>query len=185
MRANSKLCWRAFSQLEIGDTWLQITRGPTNFFRSYGHKLHWSKNVSEVTILITPNFLGSQSSQQAEENILFFVSIRSCSRLCLLRSKMPYLHYENHAMYKDMAKVVSDLPEQSSHITDRVVCSYLQAEYPLHPRRTLDQFYYNPLDTQQRDDDQVVYRYTRSISEPKMMMVDQLWLWLLNDGSEY
>ena len=54
---------------------------------------------------------------------------------------------------------------------------------PLQLRRTLDQYYYTHLATTlDRDSDQVVYRYTSRTGEPKMFMVDQLWLWILNDG---
>lgn len=55
---------------------------------------------------------------------------------------------------------------------------------PLQLRRTLDQYYYTHLaNTSDRDGDQVVLRYTQQTSpEPKIFMVDQLWLWVLNDG---
>jgi hypothetical protein len=54
---------------------------------------------------------------------------------------------------------------------------------PLQLRRTLDQYFYTHLaSTSDRDNDQVVYRYTRRNPEPKMFMVDQLWLWILNEG---
>ena len=54
---------------------------------------------------------------------------------------------------------------------------------PLQPRRTLDQYFYTHLEsTSQRDADQVVYRYTLGTSEAKIFMVDQLWLWILNEG---
>jgi Mg2+ and Co2+ transporter CorA len=51
----------------------------------------------------------------------------------------------------------------------------------LHPRRSLDQFFYSSLlDTRQRDADQVVSKCTRdSRGGAKMVMVDQLWLWLV------
>ena len=62
----------------------------------------------------------------------------------------------------------------------------------LHPRRTLDQYYYYMLkDTESRDNDQVVYRWvTEDISETPdtmdahVIMVDQLWLWIINDGGK-
>lgn len=53
---------------------------------------------------------------------------------------------------------------------------------PLQPRRTLDQYFYSHLDnTAHRDKDQVVYRYTKD-EEPKIFMVDQMWLWIINGG---
>jgi hypothetical protein len=56
---------------------------------------------------------------------------------------------------------------------------------PLQLRRTLDQYFYTHLwSTYERDTDQVVLRYTAADPgmEPKIFMVDQLWLWILNGG---
>lgn len=53
---------------------------------------------------------------------------------------------------------------------------------PFQPRRTLDQYFYSHLDnTAHRDRDQVVYRWTQS-DRPKIFMVDQMWLWIINGG---
>lgn len=51
----------------------------------------------------------------------------------------------------------------------------------LHPRRTLDQFFYSSLpETSARDQDQVLSKNTeRSRGGKKMVMVDQLWLWVI------
>jgi hypothetical protein len=81
--------------------------------------------------------------------------------------------------------------------------AYLHHDPPFHPRRTLDQSYYWTLKTtKKRDRDQVVYRGTAPKKEfrhdgahvksgceqclsdirkvPRVVMVDQLWLWILN-----
>lgn len=59
-------------------------------------------------------------------------------------------------------------------------------QIPFQPRQSLDQYYYSQLEnTSARDKDQVVYRYTnnpRNSTEPKIFMVDQLWMWLINGG---
>lgn len=61
------------------------------------------------------------------------------------------------------------------------------SEPPLHIRRTLDQSHFlNLKDTSHRDQDQVVYRATKlPWYEPgnlaRVVMVDQLWMWLLDD----
>jgi hypothetical protein len=75
----------------------------------------------------------------------------------------------------------------------------------LHPRRTLDQFYYYMLeDTEERDENQVIQRWANGQYQPDrrpglgmqkapsrpryaegpthVMMADQLWLWILNDS---
>lgn len=84
-----------------------------------------------------------------------------------------------------------------------VVESYLQSERPIHCRRTLDQYRYYMLETtESRDRDQVVYKWARNrqyrnkdtgsvgvlggkvfeAGNRPVIMVDQLWLWILPDG---
>ncbi|KAI0159824.1 hypothetical protein GGR57DRAFT_438740 [Xylariaceae sp. FL1272] len=68
---------------------------------------------------------------------------------------------------------------------------YFRQDFPMESaalqiRRTLDQYFYAHYDTEIRDQDQVVYRYFRDVlhsEEPKMFMVDQLWLWVLGRGT--
>ena len=54
-----------------------------------------------------------------------------------------------------------------------------------HPRRSLDQFFYSKSkNTTTRDQDQVISRQTTSKDGgPKMLVVDQLWLWIICTGS--
>ena len=71
---------------------------------------------------------------------------------------------------------------------EKLLRAHLLTERPVHIRRTLDQSYYWTLkDTQIRDRDQVVYRATNKRDQnpkiPRVVMVDQLWLWIL-DGSK-
>jgi hypothetical protein len=79
--------------------------------------------------------------------------------------------------------------EQASKATEPDVVlleNYLFYEPPMHIRRTLDQFhYYTTDDTDVRDSDQVISRYLRRKSPDKpvpIVMVDQLWLWVLNNS---
>ncbi|KAM7211871.1 magnesium transport protein cora [Rhypophila decipiens] len=86
------------------------------------------------------------------------------------------------------------------HTEEQLMIKYLHADPPLHPRRTLDQSYYGALkNTGTRDRDQVVYRGTKpephdciGMAEceqcnqdirkvPRVVMVDQLWLWILDE----
>ncbi|KAK1749788.1 magnesium transport protein cora [Echria macrotheca] len=86
------------------------------------------------------------------------------------------------------------------HTEEQLMMKYLHAQPPLHPRRTLDQSYYGALkSTRARDRDQVVYRGTtpehhdcigmdacEQCNEdirkvPRIIMVDQLWLWILDE----
>jgi hypothetical protein len=99
---------------------------------------------------------------------------------------------------KDSAKVErSKLAEYLLQITkvydamdieadERILRDNLYQESPLHPRRTLDQSHYWKLpDTRARDSDQVVYRETESgtnvLRTSRVIMVDQLWLYILDD----
>jgi hypothetical protein len=74
-------------------------------------------------------------------------------------------------------------PEQSDDV------SLIEGYYEfLHPRRTLDQFYYHMLEnTETRDESQVIQRwvggkYQKVPSETYVLMADQLWLWIVNDS---
>ncbi|PVH89197.1 hypothetical protein DL98DRAFT_97495 [Cadophora sp. DSE1049] len=69
----------------------------------------------------------------------------------------------------------------------RILRDHLHKDPPLHARRTLDQSYYWKLqNTDGRDEDQVVYRETKrgkNISRTsRVIMVDQLWLYILDDS---
>lgn len=90
-----------------------------------------------------------------------------------------------------------------SYSDERVIYENLHGDPPLHPRRTLDQSYYGVLkNTQTRDRDQVVYRATTPQRHdcardedgkcaqcqedvkmvPRVIMVDQLWMWILDES---
>ncbi len=69
---------------------------------------------------------------------------------------------------------------------EKLIAAYLYNEHPLHIRRTLDQYYYYTLkDTDTRDADQVVSKEIKKRwgdDEKLVMMIDQLWLWVLDGG---
>ena len=81
---------------------------------------------------------------------------------------------------------ILDLP---CRVEEKLLRWYLIGDYlppppvPLHLRRTLDQAYYTKLDTRARDNDQVIFRYTRDVTKlgqnAMMIMVDQCWLWVV------
>jgi hypothetical protein len=118
---------------------------------------------------------------------------------------MPFLHYETDRQRKKMADAIKrfriehlshtskriptddthDLPKMMDPASrdDVLIEAYLNGSPPLHTRRTLDQFFYHGIDTTKRDVDQVVYRWCkRERLEPKIFMVDQLWMFILNNG---
>ncbi|RDW72868.1 hypothetical protein BP6252_06775 [Coleophoma cylindrospora] len=67
----------------------------------------------------------------------------------------------------------------------RLLEDFLFHDPPLHIRRTLDQFhYYMTDDTTARDSDQVITRYYQRqfpTKPPPIVMVDQLWLWIVDN----
>jgi hypothetical protein len=108
---------------------------------------------------------------------------------------MPILTYESHRQRKSLTKAIIAAGDQQNHNwrtqTELLIKGYLSlAERPLHCRRTLDQYLYYMLpSTEARDIDQVVYRWAKreyKDEEPAesrpIIMVDQLWLWVLHDG---
>lgn len=95
---------------------------------------------------------------------------------------MPFLHYETHDRRLNMSETIRKArrgvpPPRNASRDELLIYAYINQ---LHPRRTLDQFLYHGIDTTQRDNDQVVWRYCEKHRfEPKVFMVDQLWLWIL------
>ncbi|KAK0642224.1 hypothetical protein B0T16DRAFT_381461 [Cercophora newfieldiana] len=102
-----------------------------------------------------------------------------------------------------LLRAAANLAEaMAAHVEEQLMIRYLHAEPPLHPRRTLDQSYYGALkSTRARDRDQVVYRGTMPTAHecdgmdicptckedvrkvPRLVMVDQLWLWVLDEST--
>ncbi|KAL9118647.1 MAG: hypothetical protein Q9187_004805 [Circinaria calcarea] len=103
--------------------------------------------------------------------------------------EMPYLHWERQSDQSKRRRIIGEIdlvPRPWFSLPERAMYTYLQSPSPLHIRRTLDQYFHLSLkDTHTRDDDQVVNRYVRDIlryPDPPIMMVDQLWLCILDDG---
>ncbi|KAI1171269.1 hypothetical protein F4777DRAFT_65925 [Nemania sp. FL0916] len=98
---------------------------------------------------------------------------------------MPFLHYETDESRQKMSDAIRCAHERKPPIDRtskdaRLIQAYLNSTPPLHPRRTLDQFFYHGIDTSARDIDQVVYRFCHRYQiEKKVFMVDQLWLWVI------
>lgn len=84
---------------------------------------------------------------------------------------MPYLHYETdegRQKMTDSIKLIGAADEASSSNASPntlLLQAYLPGKTRIHPRRTLDQFFYHGLDTSARDRDQVVYRYCKNHGE--------------------
>nr|POE47809.1 ankyrin repeat and protein kinase domain-containing protein 1 [Quercus suber] len=119
---------------------------------------------------------------------------------------MPYIHSETVDNMRQMHRIAGEayasdngtaidlrnsdqLHELSSMSLDEVLLrAHLNRFAPsLHMRRTLDQSFYHNLNTIARDSSgQVVHRYQdkvlkKSEAHQTVLMVDQLWIWVLND----
>ncbi|KAI0878003.1 hypothetical protein GGS24DRAFT_48617 [Hypoxylon argillaceum] len=98
---------------------------------------------------------------------------------------MPFLHYETDERRRKMSNAIRCARERKQQVDppagdSLLIQAYLNSTPPLHPRRTLDQFFYHGIDTSARDVDQVVYRFCKRYGiEKKVFMVDQLWLWVI------
>ena len=75
--------------------------------------------------------------------------------------------------------------QPSRNLNEHLIRGYYQpGTLSYQPRRTLDQYGHADIETtSHRDDDQVIYRYTKNdpTTEIKIFMVDQLWLWVLGE----
>jgi hypothetical protein len=114
---------------------------------------------------------------------------------------MPYIHWETNEALVRMKKTLTRVPKsptsdmasisqtEALEVDEKLLWSYLYKSPPLHIRRTLNQFYYYTLEnTDARDEKQFVSRYFKDKfkgSEEPVLMVDQLWLWVLDDRENY
>lgn len=99
---------------------------------------------------------------------------------------MPYLHFETVERRDKMQDAIQrhgrpGLQQSPTTRDELLINAHLTSSTSLHIRRTLDQFFYPNINTRSRDQDQVVYRYQThgQWREPKIFMVDQLWMWIL------
>lgn len=118
---------------------------------------------------------------------------------------MPYLHFEIFQKQEEMSEYykhfagITNLgecstPPGSGHDTapsnERDVAllrAHLNTpDHSLHIRRTLDQSFYHHINTEARDGGQVIHRFQKYIlghnaKTSKILMVDQLWMWILGE----
>jgi hypothetical protein len=114
---------------------------------------------------------------------------------------MPYLHWERSIARHHIASIVEDAQETVRHLNrtsftakeisrlpcgpkEKMIRFQVALNAWLHLRRTLDQAYYSILkSTEARDRDQVVERYSRRTwpeeGDHRVLMVDNLWMWVL------
>ncbi|CAM1504717.1 Fc.00g023080.m01.CDS01 [Cosmosporella sp. VM-42] len=117
---------------------------------------------------------------------------------------IPYLNWDTHENFVELTNAYAATP-RFGHGTPMSVrekiqrstsSTYLSRDLPLHPRRSLDQYYYPSLrDTGARDADQTVSKWTGSQTnitengrheaapDSLIAMVDQLWIFLIDKHS--
>jgi ankyrin repeat protein len=131
---------------------------------------------------VSPSSLGHKEPTQPKNNIFIF---------------MPYLHFESSRRRQEMQEAIKRAETlrsplcralgKASTFDEMLIRAHLTSStVSLHVRRTLDQSFYHNIDTESRDQDQVVYRYQLKGKnhddpdvDPKIVMVDQLWMWIL------
>ncbi|KAK4248638.1 hypothetical protein C7999DRAFT_30872 [Corynascus novoguineensis] len=121
---------------------------------------------------------------------------------------MPIFGFEKHENRKKLTLAMREPFCPGTDETSRLIRAYFDNDrFPLHCRRTLDQFTYHMLeDTERRDNTQVMFKWTKRdqankerashhqhnlqpSSTPRrhdkgsypLLMIDQLWIWILED----
>lgn len=122
--------------------------------------------------------------------------------------QLPFLNVETSKNRKKMSKVIDQAEnvfredpstywerdnDQYDFDTDHeleespdecLIRAYLKTPKSLHVRRTLDQFHYSMLpSTEERDVDQFLLKHSSDQTRPKVVMVDQLWIWMFDGMS--
>lgn len=121
--------------------------------------------------------------------------------------KLPYMNWDIYKEYRSLARVydciqsckpLEPLQVSASHreTIEHGTSQFLNDKNyrTLHPRRTLDQFYYSSLgDTSSRDRDQTISKWTGpnvpadgrtgAVDQSLIIMVDQLWCWVVDDST--
>ena len=126
-------------------------------------------------------------------------------------AQLPYLHWESYEAWKNRQQLISEMkktkddepyrslpgskhvPEIYTKRSEALLHKFLLntdplEPPPLHDRRTLEQsYFYNLRNVAHRDSDQIIGQSTKKREEKqpgqsrKMMMVDQLWMWVVDD----
>ncbi|KAH8802516.1 hypothetical protein F5884DRAFT_473742 [Xylogone sp. PMI_703] len=115
----------------------------------------------------------------------------------LLTLYLPYMNWDSFGDYCSLRHTYrhrrpvkrQDSPRKK---IEGHLARFLNSNLPVHPRRTLDQFYYSSLpNTEGRDKDQTISKWTgtnveeegrsEAVEDSLLIMVDQLWCWVLDD----
>lgn len=176
----------------------------SRFMRPGCHIITPTRSGSSAESALERTYQSSEDASHSEDSADDAVNPNNASRTgasssiaCRqLQMYLPYLHWDTTENFAARSQYLESLgssrenavPERISVRTKAIMQSNRNTvvRNSYHARRSLDQYGYPGLhDTRDRDDDQVVSRNTKySEGGRKMVMVDQLWLWVIEDDSE-
>ncbi|RYP20955.1 hypothetical protein DL765_002492 [Monosporascus sp. GIB2] len=149
--------------------------------------LHWETSSRRAKMVEVINeVMGYEVKRQRLSNVVEETKKKHSKSRGYLKQEPPAPKYKTllGTYLMTVAKVAEEMDFEAD---ERLLREYVKADAPLHIRRTLDQYYFVTLDdTSERDKDQVVYRGTKAgqslpSDTTRVVMVDQLWLWILDD----
>ncbi|ETS77767.1 hypothetical protein PFICI_09829 [Pestalotiopsis fici W106-1] len=152
--------------------------------------LHWetsSRRAQMVKVIneaIGTNSKASRREFRLPQAVEEVMKMKRSKNGTSIKNKVPRVRRKQYLARYLFA--VARMAEEIDHAADEKLLRHkVNNHSPLHVRRTLDQYYFLTLDnTSERDRDQVVYRGTRSLSlTTRVVMVDQLWMWILDDNT--
>jgi hypothetical protein len=140
--------------------------------------LHWETNIRRAKMagIIREETLRRTRNEKASKVRRLFDTVRKA-----IKTKLgDYLF--------NVAKVANAIDIEPN---ERQLRTGLYHDPPMHIRRTLDQSYFLTLDTEARDRGQVVRLstagedlYSFHSGQSRVIMVDQLWLWILDEREQ-
>ncbi|KAM0813428.1 hypothetical protein AB5N19_13422 [Seiridium cardinale] len=154
--------------------------------------LHWETSSRRAKMVKVINHVMGVESRSSQNRHTFYQTVRDLSKSknrkafeeTQQKETKPIL--TRRQLLGRYLMTLARIAEEMDYEADEVLLrENVDRKPPLHIRRTLDQYYFLTLDnTSERDRDQVVYRGTisRSLST-RVVMVDQLWLWILDDNT--
>ena len=160
----------------------------------WGHLFHGKHSDQIQTRFMGPACTAFSLEAVDEESDSSGSTLGSRDNLVLY---LPYTHWESSEAWKQRQALlggISELAPGQSHPDRDFIEKYLHHHTsPFHDRRSLEQAYYHDfgMTASLDEQEQVMERYIRKErkgEEPKLIVIDQLWLWLIkgysnSDGS--
>ena len=157
----------------------------------YGHLFHGKEVDQMQSRFMGPTCTAFSLEATDEESDSTGNSRGSSTNLVMY---MPYMHWESSAAWKQrqaLLHAISSIEQVEPHADRDFVKDYAHHHTsPFHDRRSLEQAYYHDfgMTASLDDQEQVMERHIRisrnsnracRAEEPKLIVIDQLWLWLI------